>query len=88
MNIVQYAITKLIRFYQLTLSSLVGWQCRFEPSCSQYMMDAVIEYGAIRGVAMGMKRLARCHPWGGHGYDPVINDTNEKQNRSSASSNH
>ena len=71
MNIFQHMSTKLIRAYQLCLSPVVGWHCRFEPSCSEYMRQAIIEYGVVKGVAMGTKRLARCHPLGGHGYDPV-----------------
>lgn len=87
MNIAQYIVTKLIRGYQLTLSPLVGWHCRFAPSCSDYMREAVIEYGAIKGIALGIKRLARCHPWGGDGYDPVIRDSDKKQDHPSTSSN-
>ncbi len=87
MNVFQYMITKLIRCYQLTLSPLVGFHCRFEPSCSEYMRQAVIEYGAFKGVAMGIKRLVRCHPWGGHGYDPVTSDSGKKQNQTSPSNN-
>ena len=88
MNIAQYIVTKLIRGYQLTLSPLVGWHCRFAPSCSDYMREAVIEYGALKGVALGVKRLARCHPWGGHGYDPVKTDSDKKRNLPSSSSQH
>ncbi len=88
MNIAQYLLTKLIRGYQLTLSPLVGFHCRFAPSCSEYMKEAVIEYGAIKGVAMGIKRLARCHPWGGHGYDPVKTDSDKNQDQSSTSNHH
>ena len=88
MNIAQFAVTKLIRGYQLTLSPLIGWHCRFEPSCSEYMKQAVIEYGAIKGVIMGIKRLARCHPWGGHGYDPVTGNSGHEQDQSSTSSHH
>ena len=70
MNLLQYLLTRLIRLYQLTLSPLVGRHCRFEPSCSEYMRLSVIEFGALKGVALGIKRLARCHPWGDFGYDP------------------
>ncbi len=88
MNIPQYLITKLIRGYQLTLSPLVGFHCRFDPSCSEYMRQAVIEHGAIKGVYLGVKRLLRCHPWGGHGYDPVTKDSDKKSDYSSTSSTH
>ncbi|MBP6889476.1 MAG: membrane protein insertion efficiency factor YidD [Candidatus Moranbacteria bacterium] len=70
----------LIRFYQRFVSSDRGllWYftggriCRFHPSCSQYMAEAVEKYGAARGFWLGMKRLSRCHPWNPGGYDPVL----------------
>ena len=57
--------------YQLTLSPLLGGQCRFTPTCSQYFIEAVRRHGAIRGSAMGLWRLLRCHPLSRGGYDPV-----------------
>ena len=59
-----------VRGYQLTLSPLLGNRCRFHPSCSQYFIEAVCKYGAIRGAAKGLWRLARCHPFHPGGYDP------------------
>ena len=61
----------LIRFYQATLSPLVPSSCRFYPSCSAYACEAVETWGVRRGVAMTFRRLLRCRPFGGHGYDPV-----------------
>ena len=67
----------LIRFYQLTISPLLsalggpGSGCRFEPTCSHYFLEAVETHGIISGGWLGLKRLARCHPWGGCGHDPV-----------------
>ena len=61
----------LIRGYQLTLSSLFGGWCRFEPSCSVYATEAIRMHGARRGGWLALKRLAKCHPFGGHGFDPV-----------------
>ena len=61
----------LIRGYKLLISPLFTGSCRFVPSCSDYMADAVRIHGVVRGVALGLRRLARCHPFGGHGYDPV-----------------
>jgi putative membrane protein insertion efficiency factor len=61
----------LIRFYQLTFSSLLGRQCRYEPSCSHYMDEAIGAYGLWAGGWMGVARLCRCHPWGSSGYDPI-----------------
>jgi putative membrane protein insertion efficiency factor len=60
-----------IRLYQLTLSPLLAPSCRFHPTCSEYMREAVLRYGLMRGAWLGLKRLARCHPWYGGGYDPV-----------------
>lgn len=66
-----------IRVYQLTLSpvlsvlDVVGGGCRFEPTCSRYCVQALREHGTLRGLWLGLKRLGRCAPWGGLGYDPV-----------------
>jgi putative membrane protein insertion efficiency factor len=60
----------LIRFYQLTLSSLVGRQCRYLPSCSAYADEAIERHGVWAGSWMSAARVCRCNPWGGAGYDP------------------
>ena len=60
-----------IQAYRLTLSVLLGRQCRFAPTCSEYAADAIRNHGALRGGWLGLKRIGRCHPWGGSGYDPV-----------------
>ncbi len=61
-----------IRIYQVSLSPLLGAnKCQFEPSCSHYTVESIQEWGVGKGIWMGMKRIGRCHPWGGHGYDPV-----------------
>ena len=59
-----------VRFYQLAISPWLGQNCRFYPGCSQYMIEAVQKYGAVRGVWKGIGRLCRCHPWHPGGYDP------------------
>ena len=63
----------LIRFYQIAISPLLGPRCRYIPTCSQYSLEAVHTHGAVRGVWLATKRICRCHPWGGSGYDPVPN---------------
>ena len=60
-----------IRFYQRVISPNLPSACRYEPTCSHYAHDAIHRYGAIKGVWFAIKRLARCHPLGGKGYDPV-----------------
>jgi putative membrane protein insertion efficiency factor len=60
-----------IKIYQLTLSPFLGRQCRYEPTCSVYAEEALRRFGVRRGGWLAVKRLGRCHPWGGTGYDPV-----------------
>lgn len=59
-----------VRFYQLFIGPLLGKHCRFEPSCSNYYIQAVRKYGAVSGSARGAWRICRCHPWNSGGYDP------------------
>lgn len=63
-----------IRFYQRAISPLMPPSCRFTPTCSQYMLEAIMKHGALRGLYLGTRRILRCHPWGGSGYDPVPDD--------------
>ena len=65
------AILIAIQAYRLTLSAFLGRQCRFAPTCSEYAAEAVRAHGALHGGWLGLKRIGRCHPWGGSGYDPV-----------------
>ncbi|MBK8292600.1 MAG: membrane protein insertion efficiency factor YidD [Flammeovirgaceae bacterium] len=60
-----------IKIYQATLSPLLGAHCRHAPSCSQYSIEAIEEWGILKGTWLGIKRIARCHPWGTSGYDPI-----------------
>lgn len=63
-------IIVLVLLYRGTLGRFIGGHCRYEPSCSEYMIQAVRLHGPVRGAWMGVKRIGRCHPWGGGGYDP------------------
>ena len=60
-----------IRFYQLCISPLLGPSCRFTPTCSEYARQAILKHGPVKGLYLAIRRLLRCHPWGGSGYDPV-----------------
>lgn len=61
----------LVKLYQAMLSPFFPNSCRFTPTCSDYMVQAIGKYGVAKGGWMGLKRMAKCHPWGGHGHDPV-----------------
>ena len=61
----------LIRFYKRWISAGLPASCRFYPSCSEYTYQAIEKYGVLRGAWLGVRRIARCHPWGGFGIDPV-----------------
>lgn len=61
----------LIRIYQYAISPMLGANCRFTPTCSQYGIEAIKKYGAFKGGWMALKRIGRCNPWGNHGHDPV-----------------
>jgi len=61
----------LIRFYQIVISPAIGPRCRFAPTCSEYAMEAIALHGPFTGVWLAARRLLRCHPWGGSGFDPV-----------------
>ncbi|MBO7554629.1 MAG: membrane protein insertion efficiency factor YidD [Neisseriaceae bacterium] len=61
----------LIRFYQTGISPFLPARCRYTPTCSQYAIEAITHFGAIKGLFLTLKRLLRCHPFGGYGFDPV-----------------
>lgn len=77
MNGAQYCLIGLVRAYRAVLSPVLTallapmGGCRFEPTCSQYALEAIQRHGALRGCGLALGRLGRCHPWGGCGYDPV-----------------
>lgn len=71
MNPFRAWILAWVRGYQWLVSPLLGPRCRFTPSCSDYMIEAIGRHGVLRGVWLGVRRLLRCHPFGGSGHDPV-----------------
>lgn len=64
-------LISLIRFYQLAISPWLAPRCRFMPTCSSYAIEAVHKHGPCKGGWLAVRRVCRCHPWGGSGYDPV-----------------
>ena len=70
-SILALPFISLIKIYQWVISPWLGPKCRFTPTCSHYAVEAFRKYGAFKGFWLSLKRIGRCHPWGGHGYDPV-----------------
>lgn len=68
----------LVQIYRFTISPWLGANCRYEPTCSAYALEALQKHGAFRGSALAARRIARCHPWGDSGYDPVPDDATHK----------
>ena len=66
-----YPLIWLVKFYQQAISPFTPSACRFTPTCSQYTLEAIEKHGPFRGTWLGLKRISRCQPWGGSGYDPV-----------------
>ncbi|MBR4572848.1 MAG: membrane protein insertion efficiency factor YidD [Prevotella sp.] len=70
-NILTAILLLPIAFYQTCISPFTPASCRFTPTCSQYAKEAIIKHGPFRGLWLAIKRILKCHPWGGSGYDPV-----------------
>lgn len=70
-RIFSYLLIIPIKIYQIIISPLLGPSCRFTPTCSQYAVEAIQKYGPFKGSWLSFKRILKCHPWGGSGYDPV-----------------
>ena len=70
-RVLAWPLLWLVWLYRYGLSPLLGANCRYQPTCSAYAEEAIRTYGAFRGGWLTLKRLGRCHPWGGSGYDPV-----------------
>ena len=71
MKLLTYPMILLIKFYQKTISPLTPATCRFQPTCSQYSIEALQKHGIFYGLFLMSKRILSCHPWGRSGYDPV-----------------
>ena len=76
---ISFPLILMIRLYQLFISPLLGQNCRYLPTCSEYSVKSLKEHGLIRGSILSIKRISKCHPWGSHGFDPVPkkNDLNK-----------
>jgi putative membrane protein insertion efficiency factor len=70
-KIFAFPLVVVIKFYQYAISPWLPKNCRYQPTCSNYMLEALKEHGIIKGFWLGLKRISRCHPWGNEGYDPV-----------------
>jgi len=73
-----WPLLALVWLYRMVISPWLGNNCRYQPSCSEYAMQALREHGAFRGTWLAAKRIGRCHPWGGSGYDPVPGKEEDK----------
>ena len=70
-QILTFTIKLLIVFYKKSISPLLPRSCRFSPTCSQYSLDVINKFGLLKGLKLSFKRILSCHPWGGHGHDPI-----------------
>lgn len=83
-RVLAWPLLGLVKLYRLTISPLLGANCRFQPTCSQYALEALRAHGAFRGSVLAVRRIARCHPWGGQGYDPVPDTDKKEEDRDDA----
>ena len=79
MNIFTQLLIKLIKIYKYIISPLIGPSCRYLPTCSEYSIDALKNYGFTRGLLLSFKRIISCHPWGNSGFDPVKKEIKTKK---------
>ena len=70
-NICTKCVINLINIYKYLISPLLGNNCRFLPTCSEYTKESIIKFGLVKGVWLGLKRIVKCHPWGKGGHDPI-----------------
>jgi uncharacterized protein len=70
-RLLSFPFILLVKIYQLAISPFLPNACRYTPTCSQYAIEAFNKYGPLKGLWLSVKRISRCHPWGGHGHDPL-----------------
>ena len=77
-RIVIFPLILFIKVYQLFISPIIGQNCRYLPTCSEYTASCLKQFGIFKGTFLSLKRIAKCHPWGKHGYDPIPSKLEEK----------
>jgi putative membrane protein insertion efficiency factor len=70
-KVLAWPLIQLVRLYRIAISPWLGSNCRFDPTCSSYAIEVLQTHGILRGSWLAARRIGRCHPWGGSGYDPV-----------------
>ena len=77
-KLILYPLIIIIKFYQFVISPILGQNCRYLPTCSEYTLKSLQQFGVIKGLGLSLKRVSKCHPWGGHGYDPIPKNLEKK----------
>ena len=77
-KIITLPIILFIKVYQLIISPIIGQNCRYLPTCSDYTVECLKQYGIIKGTFLSLKRISKCHPWGSYGHDPVPSKLEKK----------
>ena len=77
-KIITNHIIMIIKFYQFFISPILGQNCRYLPTCSEYSIQSIKKFGIFKGTFLSLRRISKCHPWGNHGYDPVPNKAEDK----------
>tara|TARA_B100001059_G_scaffold56748_1_gene51792 strand:- start:725 stop:973 length:249 start_codon:yes stop_codon:yes gene_type:complete len=80
MNFSTYILIKLIKGYKFLISPLLGNSCRYFPTCSEYSIEALNEFGLVKGIYLSLRRIISCHPWGKGGFDPIKKEMKVKKN--------
>lgn len=81
MKVINYIFIFPVKLYQWFISPILPASCRYTPTCSTYTIEAIKEWGPIRGMWMGLRRISTCHPWGGMGHDPVPENPKKRKNK-------